>query len=137
LGSPAGGRAPVCNRFLVIPPDETVVEVPAGRYLVYAWKGPFWSLDRVRIDVSGGEELGVVLSLAELPLLPTGTLSADLHLHGPASHDSFMPEEDRVYSFAAAELQVVAATDHDVVHDYGPMIEQLGLDDRLSSIVGV
>ena len=53
-----------------------------------------------------------------LPLLPAGAVSGDFHVHGAASFDSSIPDQDRVVSFLATGLDVVVATDHDVVTTY-------------------
>jgi hypothetical protein len=49
LGTPAGA-SPACNRVLVRGGDATA-EVPLGRYYVYAFHGPFWSLARETVTV--------------------------------------------------------------------------------------
>ena len=61
-----------------------------------------------------------VQSLASsiLGILPAGTLSGDFHVHGGASFDSAIPDRDRVVSFLATGVDVIIATDHDVVTSY-------------------
>src|SRR5262245_48007528 len=43
-----------------------------------------------------------------------------------------IPDDDRVRTFAAAGVQVIAATDHDVIGDYTQTVAALGLDDRIA-----
>lgn len=136
LGPPPGA-SPACNRVLLPGgPGETEVEVPPGRYHLYAYHGPFHTIALRYAALSPGVH-ALRLTVRRLPLLPTGALSADLHVHGAASFDSAIPDVTRVLSFAAADLDVIVASDHDVVYDYGPVIEQLGLADRLSAVSGV
>ena len=134
LGSPAGA-SPACNRVLVHDGLATA-DVPIGRFDIYAFHGPYWSLARQTVDITGGSQL-VSFSLSKLPLKPAGALAADLHVHGAASFDSSIPDTDRVLSFAASDLDVVVATDHDVVHDYALIVRELGLQDKLATVVGV
>ncbi len=51
-------------------------------------------------------------------LLPTGVVSGDFHVHGGASFDSAIPDQDRVVSFLATGVDVIIATDHNVVTSY-------------------
>jgi hypothetical protein len=48
-----------------------------------------------------------------------------------------MPDRDRVISFLAAGVDVIAATDHDVVGDYTATVAALGVSDRLLVIGGL
>jgi hypothetical protein len=134
LGSPAGA-SPACNRVLVHNGTATA-DVPVGRFDIYAFHGPFWSLARQTVDITGGAQQ-VSFSLTKLALKPAGALAADLHVHGAASFDSSIPDTDRVIALAASSLDVVISTDHDVVHDYAQIVRDLGLENRLATVIGV
>ena len=56
-----------------------------------------------------------------------GWISADLHVHAAPSDDSALPLAARVATYVAEGAEVLVATDHDVVTDYGPLIRELGL----------
>lgn len=134
LGSPYG-PSPACNRVLVNEP--TIVQIPAGTYDLFATAGPFATLAHQRVTIAGGERETVELDVQRLPVQPEGTLSADLHVHGSVSFDSSIPDEDRVRAFLASGIDVIAATDHDVSHDYADAIAALGADTRMRLMVGV
>lgn len=134
LGSPSGA-SPTCNRALVRNTGATL-DVPVGTFDVYAFHGPFWSIAKQTVTVTGGPQT-LTFSLAKLPLKPAGALSADLHVHGDASFDSSVPDLDRVLSFSASDVDVIISTDHDVVNDYTPVVQQLMLQNKLSTVVGV
>lgn len=134
LGPPPGA-SPACNRVLVRN-GQAVADVPAGRYEVLAFHGPFWSLARQVVDLQPGAT-AVTLELTRLPLKPAGALSSDMHVHGAASFDSSIPDLDRVLSFSASDLDVIVATDHDVIYDYGRVVRDLGLEGRMSTVVGL
>ena len=136
------GSSPACNRVLV--PDGkatgtpgTTVEVPFGHYFIYAFHGPFWTLAREEITLDATHDASLTFRLHPISVEPPGTVGADLHVHGAASFDSSLPDLDRVLSFDASGLSVLVATDHDVVHDYTPIIKSLGMEDRMTCISGV
>ncbi len=133
---PPNGASPACNQVLVAPAG-TSLEVPAGRYTVYATAGPDHTLARAEIELRAGVPAQVALALQHLDVSPPGWLSADLHVHGRASFDSGFPDEDRVRSFAAAGVDVIAATDHDIIGDYGQTVRALGLEDRIAVMGGL
>jgi hypothetical protein len=133
---PPDGASPACNRVLV-DPRGTEIEVPAGKYLVVATAGPEHTLAKAEVELVAGEITPISFELRKLPLVPVGWLSADLHVHGRASFDSGFPDTDRVRSFAAAGVQVIAATDHDVIGDYTDTVLALGLDRQIAVLGGL
>ena len=133
---PPDGSSPACNRVL-IDPRGTELEVPAGRYQVVATAGPEHTLAMAEVELVAGEITPIHLELAAFSLVPVGWVSADLHVHGRASFDSGIPDEDRVRSFVAAGVQVIAATDHDEIGDYSATVRALGLDGQVAVIGGL
>jgi hypothetical protein len=108
--------------------------IPYGRYHVWAWRGIEYELWQGDVDLTakrGKVELDIPLERA---WSPHGTLSADLHVHAFASHDSRLPNPQRVVAQAAAGIQVVGLSDHDVSGDLDREIAALHLDDRIASI---
>jgi hypothetical protein len=136
LGPPYGG-SPACNRM--IKRGTFSLLVPPGRYYVYATRGPFATIDRAEITVSAGGESPAQLTVQLLPMLPDGALSGDFHVHGAASFDSSVPDKDRVASFLTSGVDVIIATDHDVVTSYQNVLQGFGLgaERRLALISGV
>lgn len=134
LGHPHGA-SPACNRLLVDGP--VTVAIPPGRYHVAASAGPFSTLALARdVVITAGEEQAVNLAMEMLPLLPSGALSADFHVHGAASFDSMMPDDDRVRSFLAARLDVLALTEHDTVWSYEAALDALDARSRIAVMEG-
>ena len=52
-------------------------------------------------------------------------VSGDFHVHAAGSTDSRVPMRDRVYEFVSDGVDMIVATDHNVVSDYKPIIEDL------------
>jgi hypothetical protein len=137
LGAPHGG-SPACNRALTELDGTVELAVPAGNFWVYATRGPFATLDRKVVTIEAGADRSLDLVVDPLPdLVPAGVLSADFHVHAGASFDSSLPELDRAKSFVASGVQVLAATDHDVITTYGAAIAELGIADRVIVMPGV
>jgi hypothetical protein len=132
---PPHGAAPACNRALTGENGQVDLLVPPGRYYVYATRGPFATLDRALVDLAAGAEVSLALVTSPLKLFPPGTLSGDFHVHGAGSYDSAIPDQDRVISFLAAGLDVIVATDHDVVTTYADTVAMVG--GNLTVIPGV
>jgi len=135
LGHPVGG-SPACNRILVDGP--TVVTMPPGNYDFFSVAGPFTTLVAQRnvvVEPHGGAS--VQLDLSTLPIQPEGTLTGDFHVHGSPSFDTMTPDIDRVRAWMAANMQVIASTDHDVVGAYLAARQQLGADEAMRIMIGM
>lgn len=137
LGPPHGG-SPACNRVLVDASGTATFIAPPGVFWIYASRGPFATLDRRMIEIRAGETVSASLVVDDIDeLLPSGWLSADFHVHAGASFDSSLPERDRALSFVASGVDVLAATDHDVVTTYAAAIAALGIGDEVVVMPGV
>ncbi|MBL8937916.1 MAG: hypothetical protein JNM69_25360, partial [Archangium sp.] len=117
--------------------DGTIgTEIRPGKYTVWASRGIEYSLEKKEIEVVAGKTSMVGLTLTHV--LPTpGYISADFHVHSVRSVDSDMELPDRVTSFAVEGVDLMTSTDHNMVADYQPTIEALGLDEWLKSMVGL
>lgn len=73
----------------------------------------------------------------------TGYLSADFHIHArPSFESSLQPGglptlEDRVITYLAEGVEIMGSSDHQCIVDYASTIAQLGVTDRIGSLVGV
>ena len=108
--------------------------IPYGRYRFVAWRGVEYERAEGEVDLSAGRgrvELAIALDRA---WTPHGTLAADLHVHAFASGDSRLPNPQRVIAQAAAGIQVVGLSDHNVHGDLDADIAALGLGSVIASI---
>ncbi len=136
---PAMGEGRVGNgvRHLILTrggPDTFLVE--PGRYRVFASHGPEYSIDTEDLDIEGGRDHPIQLSVVH-EVDTTGWISLDAHLHAEPSFDSGMKLERRVTSAAAEHVELAIATDHDVVTDYEPVVDELELQTQIKSGIGV
>jgi hypothetical protein len=140
LGPPDAG-SPACNRALITKDSKgsLTLAVPPGQYYVYATRGPFASLDRAEVTLAPGTSASVTLQVESLAsqILPSGVVSGDFHVHGGASFDSEIPDLERVVSFLATGVDVIIATDHNVVTNYASTLATLGATSSIVIIPGV
>lgn len=134
IGRQEGDAVAAYNRVMTVT-GTGAVPVPHGTYDIYVSRGPEWELyvaRGVRIDQSGAELRATLRHVVDT----TGWVSADFHVHSACSPDSRVPLRDRVYEFAADGVDMIVATDHNVVCDYAPIIAELGIGRYLTSATG-
>ncbi|TVQ87257.1 MAG: hypothetical protein EA397_18235 [Deltaproteobacteria bacterium] len=113
------------------------VQLPDGEYTAVASRGLEYEIDvhgPFRIDANRSHHLELVV---ERSVDTEGWISADLHVHANASHDSGTGPEDRVMTMICEGVEFFAATDHDVITDFAPVIENLAVEQWVQSAVGV
>ncbi|HJZ87587.1 MAG TPA: CehA/McbA family metallohydrolase [Polyangia bacterium] len=112
--------------------------VPVGAYDVYLSRGPEYDLGVVR-DVRvrpGVSEPAQVRATLRRAFATPGWVSGDFHVHAAPSPDSRVPMVDRLFEFVSDDVQVLGATDHNVVTDYQPLIADLRLRKYITSFAG-
>jgi hypothetical protein len=111
-----------------------VIPLPLGTYDVTISRGIEWTIatQRIAMTASGLELAAQLEHVVDTPKWASG----DFHVHAEPSPDSSVPMHDRALEFVAEGVDLIVATDHNVVADYAPAIKQLGLGERLSSTPG-
>jgi hypothetical protein len=104
---------------------------------VLATRGPEFSVTEAEVEIASGEQVPLEIASPTRVLDHAGWVSADLHVHTEWSDDSHFLATSQLAAFAAEGADLVVATEHDRVVDYAPMIRDLGLSKRMSSLVGV
>lgn len=111
------------------------VPVGAGRYRVVVSRGPEYELVEAQVELGSGDSTeikGVMVRSVDT----RGFIAADLHQHAAPSFDSGVSLEDRVLSNGAEGVEVLVATDHNVLTDYRPALAASGLGRDVVTIVG-
>jgi hypothetical protein len=111
-----------------------VAAIPVGTYDVTASRGPEWTIQTQRLKVTrdGVEFRAKLEHVVDTP----HWVSGDFHVHAAASTDSRVPLRDRVYEFIADGVDMIVSTDHNVISDYKPVIEDLHAQHYLASATG-
>lgn len=103
-----------------------------------------------RVVVSRGFEYALVDTTLDIPATGHATLAAELehwvdtrgylsydgHVHSSPSPDSEVSKEDRIRTAAAEGLEIVVATDHEIITDLAPGVINAGAQDVLATIIG-
>ncbi|MEZ4321114.1 MAG: CehA/McbA family metallohydrolase [Myxococcota bacterium] len=116
---------------------DGVVELPPGEYRAIASRGIEYEIDVSEPFRIGATQGAAVELQVERSVVTDGWVSADLHVHGIASHDSGVSEVDRVRTMVCEGVEFFASTDHDFIVDYAPTVEALGLSEWVQTAVGL
>ncbi|MCX8159435.1 MAG: CehA/McbA family metallohydrolase [Candidatus Saccharicenans sp.] len=116
-------------------PQPLEIELAAGRYLLVASYGPFYTREFQVVEVLSGQRGELTFQLEKAVNLK-GYISVDPHLHTTNS-DGTLGVAERLRSIAAENLDVAIATDHNYVTDYQPELDRLRLGDYLRVFPGV
>jgi hypothetical protein len=135
IGREESGAVAAYNRIFALA-GAGLVGIPAGTYDVYVSRGIEWELAvtrKVRID---DKRVATVHAALHHVVDTPRWISADFHVHAAPSPDSRVPMRDRVYEFVSDGVEIITATDHNVVSDYRPDIAELGVGEFITSISG-
>jgi hypothetical protein len=117
--------------------DPARVELPPGRYRVYATRGIDYQVETEEIAVRAGKETRLAITPPAPAFDLTGWVSGDLHVHSGYSWDSSISAEQRLHSFIAQGADFLVAAEHDVLTDLAAVARAMGIDDRVTVVAGV
>lgn len=106
-----------------------------GEYDVLFSRGPHATVDHQRVRVFSNQTTEVRGTVARA-VSRNGWTSADFHVHAAPSMDSGLELQKRVQSFLAEDVDFLSASDHDVLTDYLPLIQRMGVREQLGTQVG-
>ncbi len=115
---------------------RAALELPAGRYRVWASRGMEWSVDSRAFEVAQGGALELTLTLAR-EVDTRGWVAADTHVHTltHSGHGDASVEE-RLVTLAGEGVELAIATDHNHQTDYRPLQQALALGEHFTPVVG-
>jgi hypothetical protein len=126
IGAPEG--------ILLVAGDGTV-QLPDGTYRVMVTRGPEWEAHTEEVAVDGQHGVVVTGSLRH-SVDSRGWLSADMHIHTAQSFDCKTGLKTRVVSEVTVGVGLIVTTDHNVLSDLQPTVEDLGYVGLARAIVG-
>lgn len=117
-----------------LPGDVEAVELPPGKYRVYATRGPEYSLEQSIIELAQGDKKTLEITTPTRVLSTPGFIASDLHVHAGRSFDNTFSEQERVRTFVAEHGEVMVSSEHDMPVDFAPLIRSMGADHMITSI---
>lgn len=112
------------------------LDFPPGEYDLLFTRGPRSHLHRERVVLEEG-----VSTLVEARLVRAidedAWIAADFHVHAAPSLDSSLSLEHRAETFLVDDMDFLSASDHDILTDYAPVLEDMGIADQLGTQIGV
>jgi len=107
-----------------------------GTYNVAVSRGPEYTVSWwYNLLVPAGGEVKVRATLQRV-VDTTGFVAADFHIHAEPSPDCDIPLSERIASCLAEGLEFVSSTDHEVVTDYRPTIQAMGVANLITAVFG-
>lgn len=121
------------------PPEEGLeIEVPVGTYLIYASRGPEYTLDQKVVEIFAEifkYELRELVFKIDKVVDTENLISIDPHMH-TINSDGDVKISERIKALVAEGVEVAIATDHNYITNYSPTLKKLGLDKYLTTING-
>lgn len=109
--------------------------LPPGDYEFSATRGFEYEpvQGTLRIASTGSDRMTVIL---EHSVDTTGFMSVDTHVHSAPSPDSQVDQPVRIKNAAAHGLEIIVATEHEIVASLAPWVESSGLSHVVNTVTG-
>lgn len=114
--------------------DGLELRLPVGNYLVYASRGPEYTMETKIIEIFQDKTERLAFRIDKV-VNTENLISVDPHMHTIYS-DGRVGIPERIKSVVAEGVDVAIATDHNYINDYKPSLLKLGLNKYLATIVG-
>lgn len=114
---------------------EGAFSLPPGDYRITGAHGLAFSVAWQKVHVSSDHPVSLRLELKR-EVQAAGWFTGDFHVHANPSDDSMVTLRDRVTSLVAEGIQLVAATDHNVITDYSPTVREMKLEKQIFAVAG-
>lgn len=138
-GSPVTALAKVIGEsargeFFVVE-GNGAIDLAPGQYTVVVSRGMEYDLEEFQVEITASQTSVESVTL-ERVVDTAGWIAADFHQHMEPSSDSDVSVRNRVLDNVAEGVEFVTSTDHDVLTDLQPWIDELGLQNAISTMPG-
>jgi hypothetical protein len=110
-------------------------KLPPGNYQIGISRGFEYSIVEMPLGITAGVTTPLNASLEQV-IDTQGFMSFDAHVHSDPSPDSYVKEADRIRTAAATGLEVVVATDHEIITDLAPAVREAGAEAFVATVMG-
>lgn len=118
------------------PSDIRHIFLPDGDYRVYGVRGPEYEITQADLRVTDSTDATLNIAPPERAVTTKGHMAADMHVHSAPSLDNAFAPMKRVRTFVAEHGEIMVAAEHDTIFDFNPLIQKMGLADKMISITG-
>lgn len=116
--------------------DRRHIALAAGRYRVFATRGPFYTVTETVLDAQEGAVQYLGIEQPQRAVDTSGWIGADFHVHSGYSFDSDLAPHQRLAQFVAQGAEVMVPSEHNFAVDYQPWLNELGLQQKMAVIGG-
>lgn len=109
--------------------------LPPGSYVFHATRGYEFAPVSGVVEVGAPDAAPLAVTMTRV-VDTSGYLSVDTHVHAAPSPDSRVDTELRVLNSAAHGLEVIVATEHEIVHSLQPAVDASGLGHLIATVTG-
>ncbi|HYE18338.1 MAG TPA: CehA/McbA family metallohydrolase [Tepidisphaeraceae bacterium] len=136
LGTPSSDRLAVRPGVVYTADGRAKIDVPAGRYTVYAGRGFEWGIDSHRTELAAGEgELRILRIGREVDT--AGYVAADPHVHTfTHSKHGDATALERAITLAGEGIELPIATDHNLNISLEDVAKAAGVRQHFTPVVG-
>ncbi|MEO8798874.1 MAG: CehA/McbA family metallohydrolase, partial [Polyangiaceae bacterium] len=132
---PGGSAGPAKNQITTATGILHDFPISPGNYRVTASRGPEWDTAAKDITLAPGKSGEVHATLTRV-VDTKGYLGCDFHQHSMLGADAPTSTRDRVISNVAEGVEVAVASEHNIVADFTPYVNELHLERELVEIPG-
>ncbi len=115
---------------------KALLNLPAGRYTIYAGRGFEYSVDSIQLDLKVGDHIKKTLQLKH-EVDTKGWISSDTHIHTfTHSRHGDASIEERAITIAGEGIELPILTDHNLNMDLSPATKVMGVNEFFTPITG-
>lgn len=120
--------------FTIAP--TTTISLPLGTYHITAGRGFEYSLASAQVVIDAGASETLTLSI-EREVDTTGFIACDPHVHTLTySGHGDASVQERMITLAGEGIELPIATDHNVFVDHRPFVDEVGVSEFLTPVIG-
>jgi hypothetical protein len=136
LGNTSDARTAVRPGVVYTAGGKARLQLPSGRYTLYAGRGFAYSLDRTTLDLRPGDSIERTLHIRRVVPLD-GYISCDTHVHTYTfSRHGDATLAERMITLAGEDVQLPIATDHNLQIDYEDPAKDANVRAYFTPVIG-
>ena len=132
----ATGKVVIRSGYAYTGTGKASLQLPAGKYTIYAGRGFEYGIDSVQIELKPGDRVQKTFRLKR-EVGTTGWVCSDTHIHTVThSHHGDATEEERAITLAGEGIELPVMTDHNIYVDLNASAKAAGVRSYFTPITG-